>query len=72
MLSEIDKICPTCSMGGSVAVHVAAKKVLRSLAGLVVIDVVEVRIIIISSCLSFNKLTSNFCSLMGYKKADNC
>ncbi|KAJ9562898.1 hypothetical protein OSB04_008058 [Centaurea solstitialis] len=29
------------SMGGSVAVHVAAKKVLRSLAGLVVVDVVE-------------------------------
>ena len=31
-----------CSMGGSVAVHVAAKKILRSLAGLVVVDVVEV------------------------------
>ncbi|KAK1552382.1 hypothetical protein Q3G72_015729 [Acer saccharum] len=29
------------SMGGSVAVHVAAKKTLRSLAGLVVVDVVE-------------------------------
>ncbi|GFQ00636.1 protein phosphatase methylesterase 1 [Phtheirospermum japonicum] len=29
------------SMGGSVAVHVAAKKVLPSLAGLVVVDVVE-------------------------------
>ncbi|KAJ9167400.1 hypothetical protein P3X46_022055 [Hevea brasiliensis] len=29
------------SMGGSVAVHVAAKKALRSLAGLVVVDVVE-------------------------------
>lgn len=31
------------SMGGSVAVHVAAKKTLPSLAGLVVVDVVEVR-----------------------------
>lgn len=31
------------SMGGSVAVHVAAKKVLSSLCGLVVVDVVEVR-----------------------------
>lgn len=31
-----------CSMGGSVAVHVAAKKMLPSLAGLVVVDVVEV------------------------------
>lgn len=30
------------SMGGSVAVHVAAKKALPSLAGLVVVDVVEV------------------------------
>lgn len=29
-------------MGGSVAVHVAAKKALPSLAGLVVVDVVEV------------------------------
>lgn len=29
-------------MGGSVAVHVAAKKVLPSLAGLIVVDVVEV------------------------------
>lgn len=29
-------------MGGSVAVHVAAKKMLPSLAGLVVVDVVEV------------------------------
>ncbi|KAA3453670.1 protein phosphatase methylesterase 1 [Gossypium australe] len=29
------------SMGGSVAVHIAAKKTLRSLAGLVVVDVVE-------------------------------
>ncbi|XP_031248779.1 protein phosphatase methylesterase 1-like isoform X2 [Pistacia vera] len=29
------------SMGGSVAVHVAAKKTLRTLAGLVVVDVVE-------------------------------
>lgn len=29
-------------MGGSVAVHVAAKKTLRSLHGLVVVDVVEV------------------------------
>lgn len=30
------------SMGGSVAVHVAAKKVLPSLSGLIVVDVVEV------------------------------
>lgn len=30
------------SMGGSVAVHVAAKRALSSLAGLVVVDVVEV------------------------------
>lgn len=30
------------SMGGSVAVHVAAKRALPSLAGLVVVDVVEV------------------------------
>ena len=29
-------------MGGSVAVHVAAKKAISSLAGLVVVDVVEV------------------------------
>lgn len=29
-------------MGGSVAVHVAAKRALPSLAGLVVVDVVEV------------------------------
>lgn len=29
-------------MGGSIAVHVAAKKMLPSLAGLVVVDVVEV------------------------------
>lgn len=29
-------------MGGSVAVHVAAKRALSSLAGLVVVDVVEV------------------------------
>lgn len=31
------------SMGGSVAVHVTAKKTLPTLAGLVVVDVVEVR-----------------------------
>lgn len=31
-----------CSMGGSVAVHVASRKVVRSVAGLVVVDVVEV------------------------------
>lgn len=31
------------SMGGSVAVHVAARKVVCSVAGLVVVDVVEVR-----------------------------
>lgn len=30
------------SMGGSVAVHIAARKALSSLAGLVVVDVVEV------------------------------
>lgn len=35
-----------CSMGGSVAVHVAAKKVISSLAGLVVVDVVEVHILL--------------------------
>lgn len=29
-------------MGGSVAIHVAAKKMLPSLSGLVVVDVVEV------------------------------
>jgi len=29
-------------MGGSVAVHVAAKRVVRSVAALVVVDVVEV------------------------------
>lgn len=29
-------------MGGALAVHIAAKKVLPSLAGLVVVDVVEV------------------------------
>lgn len=29
-------------MGGSVAIHVAAKKAVSSLAGLIVIDVVEV------------------------------
>lgn len=32
------------SMGGSIAVHVAAKKTLSNLAGLVVVDVVEVNI----------------------------
>lgn len=31
------------SMGGSVAVHVAARKEIRNLHGLVVVDVVEVR-----------------------------
>lgn len=31
-----------CSMGGSVAIQVAAKKALSSLSGLVVVDVVEV------------------------------
>lgn len=30
-----------CSMGGSVAVHVAAKKAIPKLAGLIVVDVVE-------------------------------
>lgn len=34
--------CLCHSMGGAVAVHVAAKKSLPSLAGLVVVDVVEV------------------------------
>lgn len=40
--SKSEEQCPACSLGGSVAVHVAARKVLPSLAGLVVIDVVEV------------------------------
>lgn len=39
-------------MGGSVAVHVAARKVIRNLAGLVVIDVVEV-------CFTFEAVCTN-------------
>ena len=35
------------SMGGSVAVHVAAKRALPSLAGLVVVDVVEVSLTVV-------------------------
>lgn len=38
-------------MGGSVAVHLAAKKMLPSLAGLVVVDVVEVLIVSYSTLL---------------------
>lgn len=34
-----------CSMGGAIAVRVAAKRALPTLAGLVVVDVVEVRCI---------------------------
>ncbi|KAK4788317.1 hypothetical protein SAY86_019636 [Trapa natans] len=45
------------SMGGSVAIHVAAKKVLRSLAGLVVIDVVEGTAI--ASLFHMRKILSN-------------
>jgi len=40
-------------MGGSVAVHVAAKRALPSLAGLVVVDVVEV-------CFLCNSLVNFF------------
>lgn len=42
-----------CSMGGSVAVHVAAKKVLPSLAGLIVVDVVEVSFYWVASRVLF-------------------
>ncbi|KAL6525304.1 hypothetical protein OROMI_030897 [Orobanche minor] len=45
------------SMGGSVAVHVAAKKVLPSLAGLVVVDVVEGTAM--SSLIHMQKILSN-------------
>ncbi|XP_073314369.1 uncharacterized protein [Primulina huaijiensis] len=45
------------SMGGSVAVHVAAKKVLPSLAGLVVIDVVEGTAL--ASLIHMQKILSN-------------
>lgn len=34
-----------CSMGGAIAVRVAAKRVLPTLAGLVVVDVVEVGLV---------------------------
>ncbi|XP_050219905.1 uncharacterized protein LOC126670257 [Mercurialis annua] len=45
------------SMGGSVAVHVAAKKVLPSLAGLIVVDVVEGTAM--SSLVHMQKILSN-------------
>ncbi|GKV12413.1 hypothetical protein SLEP1_g23554 [Rubroshorea leprosula] len=45
------------SMGGSVAVHVAAKKALPSVAGLVVIDVVEGTAM--ASLIHMQKLLSN-------------
>ncbi|KAK6257869.1 hypothetical protein QUC31_001328 [Theobroma cacao] len=45
------------SMGGSVAVHVAAKKTLRSLAGLVVVDVVEGTAM--ASLMHMQKILSN-------------
>ncbi|KAK1384287.1 Protein phosphatase methylesterase 1 [Heracleum sosnowskyi] len=45
------------SMGGSVAVHVAAKKVLPSLAGLIVVDVVEGTAM--ASLMHMQKLLSN-------------
>ncbi|KAI3765391.1 hypothetical protein L2E82_15424 [Cichorium intybus] len=45
------------SMGGSVAVHVAAKKMLPSLAGLVVVDVVEGTAI--ASLMHMQKILSN-------------
>ncbi|KAK4793175.1 hypothetical protein SAY86_023610 [Trapa natans] len=45
------------SMGGSVAIHVAAKNVLRSLAGLVAIDVVEGTAI--ASLFHMRKILSN-------------
>lgn len=34
-------------MGGSVAVHVAAKKAIPKLAGLIVVDVVEVKLLLL-------------------------
>lgn len=37
-------------MGGSVAVHVAAKRLLPNLAGLVVVDVVDVAFSIVYPC----------------------
>ncbi|KAL1815576.1 hypothetical protein ACET3Z_018150 [Daucus carota] len=45
------------SMGGSVAVHVAAKKVLPSLAGLIVVDVVEGTAM--ASLMHMQKILSN-------------
>ncbi|GER27595.1 protein phosphatase methylesterase 1, partial [Striga asiatica] len=45
------------SMGGSVAVHIAAKKLLPSLAGLVVVDVVEGTAM--SSLIHMQKILSN-------------
>lgn len=42
IIIKLPEISISCSMGGSVAVHVAAKKVLPTLAGLIVVDVVEV------------------------------
>jgi protein phosphatase methylesterase 1 len=47
----------THSMGGSVAVQVAANKTLPSLAGLVVVDVVEGTAI--SSLIHMQKILSN-------------
>lgn len=48
-------------MGGSVAVHVAAKKALPSLAGLVVVDVVEVCFsVMLVFFLDHNKLRISF------------
>lgn len=44
----------TYSMGGSVAVQVAANKTLPSLAGLVVVDVVEVCFLVKQSHLFFH------------------
>ncbi|ONK57754.1 uncharacterized protein A4U43_C09F3750 [Asparagus officinalis] len=45
------------SMGGSVAVHVAARKVVRSVAGLVVVDVVEGTAL--ASLIHMQKILSN-------------
>ena len=36
-------LLPRCSMGGAIAVRVAAELALPTLAGLIVVDVVEVR-----------------------------
>ena len=42
-------------MGGAIAVHVAASKLLKTLVGLVVIDVVE------GMCLLFTYIRKAFC-----------